>query len=157
MLTDGVAQQKFVDAAYVCPSAGYKSSQPLPLPLPYRPCALSSSTSNKKPKGVGSDSVGLQKVATNLHKLRARQLEEDGIGLLGAGSREERLSRPRGSVKQDALRGADADVVEHVLVGHGQHNRFDQLLDLLVQPCRSRFGLCCWCERSEGIEVRHRG
>lgn len=69
---------------------------------------------------------------TYLNKLRARQLEENGVGLFGAGSREERLSRPGRPVQQDALRGADANVVEHVLVRHGQHHGLDQLLDLFV-------------------------
>lgn len=70
---------------------------------------------------------------THLHKLRARQLEENGVGLFGAGSREKRLSRPGRPVQQDTLRGADANVVEHVLVGHGQHDGLDQLLDFFVQ------------------------
>lgn len=73
------------------------------------------------------------KLRTYLHKLRARELEENGVGLFSAGSREERLSRPRRPVQQDTLRGSDANVVEHVLVGHGQHHGLDQLLDLFVQ------------------------
>lgn len=70
---------------------------------------------------------------TYLHELRTRQLEEDGVSLLGARACEESLSRPGGSVQQDALGGLDANVVEHVLLGHGQHHGLDQLLDLLVQ------------------------
>lgn len=84
-----------------------------------------------------------------LHELWARQLQEDSVGLLGARTCEQRLSRPGWAVQQNALGRADADVVEHVLVGHGQHHRLDKLLNLLVQPWRTG--------RTESSRSEHRG
>lgn len=77
-----------------------------------------------------------------LHELRARELEEDGVRLLGAGTSEQSLSRSGRTVQQDALGRPDADVVEHVLVSHGQHHGLDQLLDLLVQPWKPSHFIC---------------
>lgn len=57
--------------------------------------------------------------------------------MLRAGTSEQRLASSGRTVQQDALGRSDADVVEHVLVGHGQNNGLDQLLDLLVQAWQS--------------------
>lgn len=70
-----------------------------------------------------------------LHELGSSKLEEDGIRLLGASTRKQGFSRSRGTMKQDALGRADADVVEHMLVGHGQYHSLDQLLNFLIQAC----------------------
>mmetsp|Transcript_18578 Transcript_18578/g.53053 ORF Transcript_18578/g.53053 Transcript_18578/m.53053 type:complete len:395 (+) Transcript_18578:636-1820(+) len=68
----------------------------------------------------------------HLHELRAGQLEEDGVGLVRARTRQQRLSGSRRSVQQNSLGRTDADGIEHVLVRHGQHDCLDQFLDLLV-------------------------
>lgn len=67
-----------------------------------------------------------------LHKLRSGQLEEDRIRLLSTGTCKQGLARPRRTMQKDTLGRADADVVEHVLVGHGQHHSLDQLLDFFI-------------------------
>ena len=68
----------------------------------------------------------------HLHELRSRELEEDGIGLVGTGPGQQGLAGTGRSVKEDALGRADADGIEHVLVRHGEDDGLDELLNLLV-------------------------
>ena len=51
----------------------------------------------------------------------------------GARARHKRLARPRWPIHERALGGFDSNVVEAFLMGHGQHDRLDELLDLLVE------------------------
>mmetsp|Transcript_16790 Transcript_16790/g.40142 ORF Transcript_16790/g.40142 Transcript_16790/m.40142 type:complete len:433 (-) Transcript_16790:29-1327(-) len=69
----------------------------------------------------------------HLHELRTRQLQEDGVRLVGARAGEEGLPRPGRSVQEHPLGGFDADGVEHVFVGHGEDDGLDELLDLFVR------------------------
>mmetsp|Transcript_31688 Transcript_31688/g.75269 ORF Transcript_31688/g.75269 Transcript_31688/m.75269 type:complete len:334 (+) Transcript_31688:294-1295(+) len=74
----------------------------------------------------------------HLHQLRARELEERGVGLRRAGAGDERLAGPRGAVQQDALGRLDPEGAELVLVRDGEDDRLHELLDLLVQPANVR-------------------
>ena len=73
------------------------------------------------------------RMMSNLNKLWAGQLKESRLGLSRASSSHQGLSCAWRSVEQDTLGRLDADVLELLLVGHGQHDSLDQLLDLLVQ------------------------
>mmetsp|Transcript_3316 Transcript_3316/g.13274 ORF Transcript_3316/g.13274 Transcript_3316/m.13274 type:complete len:286 (+) Transcript_3316:326-1183(+) len=68
----------------------------------------------------------------HLDQLRPRKLQEHRVRLVRAGPCQKGLASAGRSVEQHALGRADADGIEHLLVRHGQHHRFDQLLDLLV-------------------------
>ena len=70
---------------------------------------------------------------TRLDELRAGELEEARVRLRGARARHQRLAGARRPVHQAALRRLDADVVEALLVRHRQHDRLDELLDLVVE------------------------
>ena len=69
----------------------------------------------------------------HLHELRTGQLQEGRLGLRSAGARQQRLARARRAVEQHALGRMHAEVLEAVLVRHGEDDRFDELLDLLVE------------------------
>ena len=67
-----------------------------------------------------------------MDELRTSEFEEDGVGLVGARARQQRFARSWRAVQQHAFGGFDPNGVEHVLVRHGENDRFDEFLDLLV-------------------------
>src|SRR5436853_346535 len=68
------------------------------------------------------------------HDLRSRDGMEVRVRLGGDRLREERLARPRRSVKEDALRGLDAESFEQLRVAQREFDHLPHLADLLAEP-----------------------
>ena len=74
----------------------------------------------------------------HLHELGARELEEGGVCLGGAGAGQEGFACSRGPIHEGAFGGFDADLLEALGFFHRPHDRFDKLFDLLVQAAHVR-------------------
>ena len=76
---------------------------------------------------------------------RRDDLQEVGVHVCGDRAREERLSRARGPVEEDALGRLDADALEELGVEERELDRLSDLADLFcVRVCASvKFWLFC--------------
>ncbi|CAN8007616.1 unnamed protein product, partial [Ixodes pacificus] len=78
----------------------------------------------------------------HLNELRSGELQERRLGLGGTRAGHQRLAGAGRSVQEDTFGRADAQVDELLLVGHWEHDGFDEFLDLFVETADVGVLLC---------------